>query len=154
MGMEFFLPTISTLFIVISAVFVAIGWGLIVKKKKKAHKKAMVIAAYSALLFFITYASKTIFIGNTSFGGPDHLQVYYLIFLIFHIVLATVSLIFGIITLRLAYKRNIPRHEKLGPFTSVIWLFTAVTGVMVYLFLYIFFPSGEVTTLIRAILGT
>lgn len=152
--METFLPTISTLFIVVSAFFVAIGWILIVQKKKEAHKKAMVVAAYSALLFFITYASKTIFIGNTSFGGPDHLKKYYFIFLIFHIILATVSLVFGLVTLRLAKKRNITKHEKLGPFTSVIWLITAITGVMVYLFLYILFPSGEVTTLIRAILGT
>lgn len=152
--MEVFVPTISTLFIVISAIFVAIGWVLIVQKKKQAHKKAMIVAAYSALLFFITYASKTIFIGNTSFGGPDHLKKYYFIFLIFHIVLATVSLVFGLVTLRLAKKRNITRHEKIGPFTSVIWLITAVTGLMVYLFLYIIFPSGEVTTLIKAILGT
>ncbi|HLR15379.1 MAG TPA: DUF420 domain-containing protein [Bacillota bacterium] len=152
--MEFFVPTISTFFIIISAIFVVIGWVLIVQKKKRAHKKAMILAAYSALLFFITYASKTIFIGNTSFGGPDHLKKYYFIFLIFHIILATVSLVFGLITLRLAKKRNITRHEKIGPFTSVIWLITAVTGLMVYLFLYIIFPSGEVTTLIKAILGT
>lgn len=152
--MEFIVPTISTLFIVISAIFVVIGWILIVKKKKAAHRKAMIAAAYSALLFFIFYASKTIFIGNTSFGGPDHLKIYYLVFLIFHIVLATVSLVFGLVTLRLAKKRNIRKHEKLGPFTSIIWLITAVTGSMVYLFLYILFPSGEVTTLIRAILGT
>lgn len=152
--MEFFVPTLSTLFILISATFVAIGWRLIIQKKKEAHKKAMIYAAYSALLFFITYASKTIFIGNTSFGGPDHLKIYYLVFLIFHIILATVSLVFGLVTLRLAKKRNISRHEKLGPFTSIIWLITAVTGLMVYLLLYILFPSGEVTTLIRAILGT
>lgn len=152
--MGFLVPTISTIFIIISAIFVAVGWVLIVREKKQAHRKAMIIAAYSALFFFITYASKTIFIGNTSFGGPDHLKKYYFIFLIFHIVLATVSLVFGLITLRLAKKRNITRHEKLGPFTSVIWLITAVTGLMVYLFLYIIFPSGEVTTLIKAILGT
>ncbi len=152
--MDFIVPTLSTLFILISAIFVAIGWVLIVKGKKQAHKKAMIAAAYSALLFFITYASRTIIHGNTSFGGPDHMKTYYTIFLIFHIILATVSLVFGIITLRLARKRHITRHEKLGPFTSIIWLGTAVTGIMVYLLLYIIYPSGEITSLIRAIFGT
>ena len=75
------LPTISTTFIVLSAIMVAIGWFLIPKGKIEAHKKAMVIAAIFAIVFFIIYMSRTIFIGNTSFGGPDHLKIYYTIFL-------------------------------------------------------------------------
>ena len=49
------LPTISTAFIVISAVLVAIGWGLIYKGKIEAHKKVMFAAGVSALIFFIIY---------------------------------------------------------------------------------------------------
>lgn len=147
------LPTISTLFIVISAILVALGWYLISKGRAEAHKKAMISAAISALLFFIIYISRTIFIGNTSFGGPEDIKIYYTIFLLFHIVLSTVSAVFGVITLRLAFKRNITKHEKLGPITSVIWFGTSITGVMVYLFLYIIYDGGETTSLIRAILG-
>ncbi|MGM8211866.1 DUF420 domain-containing protein [Virgibacillus sp. W0430] len=147
------LPTISTIFILISAIYVALGWRFIIKGKKAAHKKAMTLAAVSALLFFVTYLSKTIFIGSTSFGGPESIKIYYTIFLLFHIVLATVSLVFGIITLRLAWKRNIPKHENIGPVTSIIWFGSAVTGVLVYLFLYVIFSGGETTSLIRAILG-
>lgn len=148
-----FLPTISTIFIVISAVLVIIGWRHIINGRKKAHKKAMIGAAISALLFFIVYISRTVLIGNTSFGGPEDIKIYYTIFLLFHIVLATSSLVFGIITLRLAFKRNIKKHEKIGPITSIMWLITAVTGVMVYLFLYVFYKGGETTSMIRAIFG-
>lgn len=148
-----FLPTLSTAFIVISAVLVAIGWILIVKGKKKAHKKIMLAAAVSALLFFIIYMSRTIFAGNTSFGGPDDLKIYYTLFLVFHIILATTGAVFGIITLTLALKRNIKKHEKIGPVTSIIWFFTAITGVMVYLLLYVFYTGGETTSMIKAILG-
>lgn len=63
------LPTISTFFIALSAILVAIGWALIIKNKRKQHKKVMIAAAVSALLFFIIYVSRTVFIGNTSFGG-------------------------------------------------------------------------------------
>lgn len=147
------LPTISTALIVLSAILVGIGWRLVVKKKYKAHKKVMIAAAISALAFFIIYASRTIFVGNTSFGGPEDLKIYYTIFLIFHINLATIGAIFGITTLVLAFKRNIKKHRKVGPITSVIWFFTSITGVMVYLLLYIFFEGGETTSMIKAILG-
>ncbi|TQS75679.1 DUF420 domain-containing protein [Ornithinibacillus gellani] len=147
------LPTISTFFILLSAILIAIGWRLIVKGKRAAHKKTMIAAAISALLFLIIYVSRTIFIGNTSFGGPDHLKIYYTLFLIFHIILSTTGAVFGIVTLVLANKRKISKHEKLGPITSIIWFFTALTGIMVYLFLYVFYSGGETTSMIKAILG-
>ncbi|MGM8364250.1 DUF420 domain-containing protein [Virgibacillus sp. W0181] len=148
-----FLPTVSTIFIIISATFVAIGWRLIIKGKKTAHKKAMTFAAYSALLFFVTYITKTVVVGSTSFGGPEDIKVYYTVFLLFHIILATVGLVFGVTTLVLAWKRNITKHEKIGPITSVIWFGGAITGVIVYFLLYVVFRGGETTSLIRAILG-
>lgn len=148
------LPTISTTFIVISAVLMAFGWRFIIKGETKKHKITMISSAISALLFFTIYASRTIFIGNTSFGGPANIEKYYTIFLIFHIFLATTGALFGITTLILAFKRNIRKHRKIGPITSIIWFFTAITGVMVYLLLYVLFDHGETTSLIKAILGT
>ncbi|WP_040979898.1 DUF420 domain-containing protein [Oceanobacillus jeddahense] len=147
------LPTISTFFIALSAILVAIGWVLIVKNKRKEHKAVMISAAVSALLFFIIYVSRTVFIGNTSFGGPENIQTYFTIFLIFHIILATVGAVFGIVTLVLAFKRNIKKHRKIGPVTSIIWFFSAITGIMVYIFLYVLFEPGETTSMIKAILG-
>lgn len=147
------LPLISTIFIIISAILVAVGWVFIMKGKEEQHKIAMVAAAISALIFLIIYLSRTIFIGNTSFGGPDHIKIYYTIFLIFHILLSTTGAIFGAVTLRLAFKGNFKRHRKIGPITSIVWFFTAITGVAVYLLLYVFYQGGETTSMIRAILG-
>ncbi|WP_102335961.1 DUF420 domain-containing protein [Salimicrobium jeotgali] len=148
------LPTISTTFIVLSAVLVGIGWILIANDKRSAHKKVMLAAALSALIFFIIYVSRTVFIGNTSFGGPEEYKIYYTVFLIFHITLATTGAVFGIITIILALKRNIKKHRKIGPVTSIIWFFTAITGVAVYLLLYIIYDGGDTTSVIKAILGT
>ncbi len=147
------LPTISTFFFVFSAVLVAVGWNLIRKKKIEAHKNVMLAAAISALLFLIIYLSRTVFIGNTAFGGPENLKIYYTIFLVFHICLATTGAILGVVTISAGLKNNLKRHRKLGPLTSVIWFFTAITGVFVYLFLYVFYESGEVTSMFKAILG-
>lgn len=147
------LPTLSTTFIVLSAILVAIGWYLVKKGKIDAHRKVMILAAISALIFFIIYASRTIFVGNTAFGGPDDIKIYYTSFLIFHIILATSGAVFGIVTLYLGFKDRIVKHRKIGPITSIIWFFTATTGVAVYLLLYVFYSGGETTSVIKAILG-
>ena len=148
------LPTISTFFIVLSAITVAVGWYLIKQRKIEAHMKTMYAAAIFAIIFFVIYASRTIFDGNTAFGGPDDIKIYYTVFLIFHITLATTGAVMGIITLWTGSKKNFARHRKLGPVTSIIWFFTGITGVMVYLLLYVFYHGGETTSVIKAILGT
>lgn len=147
------LPTISTFFIVLSAVLVAIGWALVKKRKIEAHKKTMFAAAIAALTFFIIYMSRTIFLGNTAFGGPDEYKIYYTVFLIFHITLATVGAVFGLVTIWAGYKENMKRHRKLGPITSIIWFFTAITGVAVYSLLYVIYQGGHTTSVFKAILG-
>jgi putative membrane protein len=153
MDLYFLLPTISTSFIVISAVLVAIGWILIIKGKKEAHKKAMISGAIAALLFFIIYTSRTIFVGNTEWGGPDDLEIYYRIFLIFHITLATVAAVFGITTLTLGFKAKFAKHRKWGKVTSIMWFFTAITGVAVYTLLYLLYPGGHTKPVWEAIFG-
>ncbi|MDB4867726.1 MAG: hypothetical protein JWR03_2059 [Cohnella sp.] len=147
------LPAISTSFIALSAILVAIGWALIIRKKREAHQKTMLAAATSALLFFIIYLSRTIFVGNTEWGGPAGLKPVYLVFLLFHIVLAMVAAVFGITTLTLAFRKRFAKHRKWGRVTAVIWFVTAITGVTVYVLLYLMYPGGHTKPVIHAIFG-
>ncbi|MEY9866164.1 putative membrane protein [Peribacillus sp. B2I2] len=147
------LPTISTAFIVLSAITVAIGWYQIKQRKIETHKKTMMVAAVFAVIFFTIYLSRTVFIGSTSFGGPDDIKIYYTIFLIFHITLATTGAVLGIIMLTTGFKGKFAIHKKIGPVTSIIWFFTGITGVAVYILLYVIYHGGETTSLIKAILG-
>lgn len=112
----------------------------------------MTCAAISAIIFFIIYVSRTIFIGNTAFGGPDYLVPIYTIFLIFHIVLATTGAFLGGTQIYFGAKEKLSKHRKLAPWASVVWFSTAITGVMVYVLLYVLYPGGETTSLIRAII--
>lgn len=147
-----FLPTISTVFIVVSAIFMAIG---LVKIKKhhdiEGHQKMMMYAAISAIAFFVIYVSRTIFIGNTQFGGPEYLVPYYTVFLVSHIILATTGAIIGGIQIYFGIKEKLSKHRKLGPWAASIWFATAITGVMVYVLLYILYPGGDTTSLFDAI---
>ncbi|AJY75520.1 DUF420 domain-containing protein [Paenibacillus beijingensis] len=146
-------PTISTSFIVISAILVAIGWRLAIRRRLDEHKKVMIAAAVAAIIFFIIYASRTILVGNTEWGGPDNLEKYYVFFLVFHIILATVAAVFGITTLVLGFREKFAKHRKWGRTTSVIWFFTAITGVAVYVLLYVMYPGGHTKPMIDAIFG-
>lgn len=147
------LPTISTSFIVLSAITVAIGWIQIKQRKFDSHKKTMTLAGIFAVIFFVIYASRTIFVGNTAFGGPEDIKIYYTIFLIFHISLATTGAVMGILSLFTGYKNNLLKHRKIGPITSIIWFSTAITGVAVFMLLYVIYEGGETTSVIKAILG-
>src|SRR5699024_12323336 len=95
------LPLLSTIMIATSATFVVIGWRLILKGEEKKHKKAVITAAYFALGFLVLYISKTVFVGNTSFGGPASVKICYTIFLIFHIIFSMIGAVFGFFFLRL-----------------------------------------------------
>jgi len=147
------LPAVCTALIVISAVLVAVGWRLIRLGKRDAHQKVMFTAAIFALLFFVLYLVRTLFVGNTAWGGPESLRTVYLLFLLFHIVLATVAAVFGITTLALAWRKRFVRHRKWGRTTSVTWFVTAFTGVMVYLLLYVMYPGGHTKPVLEAIFG-
>lgn len=151
--MSTILPTISTSCIAISAVLTGIGWRHIVKGNKDTHKRFMVAAALFALAFFVIYMSKTIFLGNTQFGGPDHLRPVYTAFLLFHIVLATTAAAFGLVTLALAFRERFAKHRRLGPITASIWFAAALTGVSLYTLLYVMYPGGETGGLLDAIFG-
>ena len=146
------LPTISTTCIVISAILIAIGWRKIWKREIESHKKFMLLAAVFALTFFIIYASRTIFIGNTAFGGPESIKIYYTIFLIFHINLATIGGLLGLFQIITAFKDKFKLHRFVGPIASIVWFCTAITGVMVYVLLYVLYPGGETTSLLKATL--
>lgn len=153
MDLNIIMPTVSTFFIVLSAALVAAGWRLALQRKLEQHQKVMVYAAIAAILFFIIYASRTFIIGSTPYNGPEGLKLYYLAFLLFHIVLATVAAVFGITTITLGYNRKFARHRKFGRFTSIIWFFTAITGVAVYSILYVLYPAAEAKPLFEAIFG-
>ncbi|NGP44374.1 DUF420 domain-containing protein [Bacillaceae bacterium SIJ1] len=133
-----FFPTLATVSIVISALCVIIGWILVKLKKYDAHIQFMNTAAIFATAFFVIYIYKLVNYGNTPFPGPETLQGFYIAFLIFHILLASIGGMLGLVTLQLGYRERYEKHRRLGPWASFIWLLSALTGVFVYLVLYVF----------------
>jgi putative membrane protein len=66
---------------------------------------------------------------------------------------APIAAVFGITTLTLAFRSRFVKHRKWGRITSVIWFFTAITGIAVYVLRYMMYPGGHTAPMINAILG-
>jgi putative membrane protein len=147
------IPYINECFMLLSAVFMAVGWYQIRRGRKELHKRLMLLGTVMAALFFIGYAAKTVLVGDTTFGGPASLKPPYQIFLQTHTILATVGAILGIVTLRYAYVQAFSKHKKIGPWTVVIWFITTASGLAVFLLLYIIYPPGPTTNMFRSWLG-
>jgi putative membrane protein len=151
--MENALPYINEAFILLSALSIAIGWVLIRRRRVEAHKRFMILGSVLASAFFISYVLKTVLVGSTQFGGPATWKMPYQVFLQIHSVLATVAAILGIVTIRWAFKGKFAAHRKIGPWTATTWFITALSGLSVFLLLYIVYPPGPTTNVFRAWLG-
>lgn len=151
--METWLPYINEAFIDLSAIVMAFGWVAIRRGKKETHKRLMLTSVLLAACFFISYMLKTLLVGDTTFGGPKSVRLFYYTFLQTHSILATVAAIMGVITLVYAFRQAFGKHRKIGPWTAVIWFITAFTGFTVFCMLYIIYPTGEPATLLHAWLG-
>jgi len=143
--------SINEVFILVSAFLIASGWIAIRRGHRETHKKLMLTGAGFAVAFFISYVLDTVFMGDTTFGGPHKYALTYQIFLQAHATLATVAAIFGIITIRWALRQRFDRHRRIAPWTATIWLVTAATGLVVFLLLFEIYHPGVTTNIFRAV---
>ena len=134
--------------IINSTVAVLLVAGLVAVKNKRylAHKKIMLAAMALSLLFLISYVGHHLFSGDTLFGDTDHdgkvsaaekaaagtARTVYIIILSTHILLAGIIMPFVLYTSYRALVAEFPKHKKLARITWPIWLYVAVTGVVVY----------------------
>lgn len=123
------------------------GFVTVKKGNYQLHKKIMMTAMVLSILFLVSYISHHLFAGETKFGDLNHdgmisdeekaaggsLRIIYYVILITHIPLAAIILPFILFTAYRAMVAEWPRHKKLARITWPIWLYVAITGVLVYL---------------------
>lgn len=117
-----------------SAILLATGYYLIRSGKREAHKKVMVTAFFTSILFLISYLVYHAQIGSKHYTGP--VPALYFTILISHTLLAASVPVLAIITVRRAWKGEFARHKIIAKWTWPIWMYVSVTGVVVYLMLY------------------
>jgi len=103
----------------------------------------MIAAVICSSLFLISYLVYHVGFGAgvTRFTGTGWVRTAYHTILISHTILAVTIVPFVIVTLRRALRGEFVRHRRIARWTFPMWLYVSVTGVIVYLMLYKFYPS-------------
>lgn len=97
-----------------------------------AHKNMMLAAMILSILFLVSYIAHHLLAGETSYGGEGTIRTVYYVILFTHIPLAGLILPFILFTAYRALISEWPAHKKLAKITWPIWLYVAITGVVVY----------------------
>ena len=136
------LPALNASLNFISTIFIAVGWYLIRRGYWRQHIACMVAAIITSTLFLISYVTYHYARGGqaTQFTGQGIVRPIYFAILISHILLAFIILPLVIATVVPVFRRRWEKHTRLGRWTMPIWLYVSVTGVLVYLMLYRWFP--------------
>ncbi len=133
-GYDFsFLPPIYAAINGITAVLLVIAVIAIKNKKKNLHEALMKICIACSAVFLLMYVAYHMTSDTTPYGGEGILRVVYHFILITHIVLSVVVVPFVLFTFSRAISGSFEKHKALAKFTFPIWLYVAVTGVIVYL---------------------
>lgn len=128
-----FLPPIYATINGLTALILVIAFWAIKNKKIVLHENLMTTAVGCSAVFLIMYVAYHMTSDSTSFGGEGVLKYVYFFILITHILLSIVIIPFVLITYVRAITNNFERHKKIARITFPMWLYVAVTGVIVYL---------------------
>jgi uncharacterized membrane protein YozB (DUF420 family) len=130
------LPALNASLNALSTVLLTLGWVLIHQRRIEAHKKCMIAAFATSVLFLTSYVIYHANVGSKPFAGTGLIRTIYFSILVPHVILAAAVPPLAIITLARGLKRNDAAHRRIAKWTMPIWLFVSVTGVIVYVMLY------------------
>ncbi|MBL7871459.1 MAG: DUF420 domain-containing protein [Cyclobacteriaceae bacterium] len=133
-GYDFsFLPPIYATINGLTAVLLISAVVAIKNKKRKLHELLMKTCIGLSAAFLVMYVIYHMTSDSTRYGGEGALRLVYLFILISHIMLSVIVVPFVLFTFSRALSSNFERHKALAKFTFPIWLYVAITGVIVYL---------------------
>jgi putative membrane protein len=141
--MEFPFPELNASLNGLATVLLTLGFIFIKIKNVRAHQYLMVSAFFISIVFLISYVTHRIIAQgvHTPFSGEGSWRTVYYSILISHIILAIIIVPLVLRTLFLAVTNQFERHRFWARITFPIWYYVSITGVLVYFFLYQWFPS-------------
>jgi putative membrane protein len=133
-GYDFsFLPPIYATINGFTAIFL-IGAVIAIKNKnQRLHERLVKLCMLLSVLFLVMYVLYHLTSEATPYGGEGAIRYMYFFILITHILLSIAVIPFVLFTFSRALSGNFERHRRLAKFTFPLWLYVAVTGVIVYL---------------------
>lgn len=128
-----FLPPIYATINGLTAIILVIAFFAIKKKNIVLHENLMTTAIWCSAIFLLMYVAYHMTSDSTKFGGEGVIKYVYYFVLLTHIVLSIAVIPFVLITYVRAITNNFEKHKKIARITFPLWLYVAVTGVVVYI---------------------
>lgn len=128
-----FLPPIYATINALTAVILVVAVYQIKKGNRKLHENLMKTAIVFSALFLLMYVAYHMTSDSTKFGGEGLIKYVYYFILITHILLSIVVIPFVLITYVRGITGQFFKHRKIARITFPLWLYVAVSGVIVYL---------------------
>ena len=128
-----FLPPIYATINGITAILLVIAVWAIKNGKIQLHQNLMKTAIACSLLFLVMYIAYHMTTPSTKFGGDGAIKYAYFFILLTHILLSIAIIPLVLVTYVRALAERFDRHRKIARITFPLWLYVAITGVVVYL---------------------
>lgn len=117
-----------------TAILIFTGFVLIKNKKIWWHRACMILAFFLSAVFLISYVvSKIANPEHTSYGGEW--GIIYKVVLFSHILLSIPVLPLAMLAIYRGMTGEFQKHLKIVKWTFPIWMYVAITGVLVYVFM-------------------
>jgi uncharacterized membrane protein YozB (DUF420 family) len=130
------LPLVNATLNGIAGTLLLFGYMNIRRGRIQVHRRFMLSAFTTSILFLISYVVYHANAGSRPFPGQGGMRAIYFFILITHVVLAATVPVLAIITLNYGLRSRFDRHVRIARWTFPIWMYVSVTGVVVYLMLY------------------
>ncbi len=143
------LPFINACLNGLATVLLLAGWIAIRSGNRKGHAAFMIAALAASAAFLVCYLTwhgwlvKHTGKGHVPFTAEGTVRVVYFSILLTHLVGSFSIVVLVPMTVARAARRNFERHRAIARWTLPIWLYVSVTGVVVYLMNYRWYPSSE-----------
>jgi putative membrane protein len=124
-----------------ATILLLLGYVLIKNRREKAHTWTMYAAFAVSTAFLICYLAYHYLVGHVSFSGPSEIRPIYIAILFSHVLLAILVPFLALRTIYLGLKDDRPRHRWWAKRTFPIWLYVSITGVIIYLMLYVLYSG-------------
>ena len=128
-----FLPPIYAVINGLTAILLVVAVYYIKNGKRKIHESLIKVCIALSLMFLVMYIAYHMTTDPTSYGGKGFIAYVYYFILITHIILSVAVIPLVLTSYNRAVQSNFQLHKKIAKITFPIWLYVAVTGVVVYL---------------------
>ncbi|CAI8215084.1 MAG: Uncharacterised protein [Cryomorphaceae bacterium] len=116
-----------------TSVLLFTGFILIKNKKTNLHKISMLSAFVLSSVFLLSYVTSKLTNAPVPFGGEGLIRYIYFFILISHIILSVLVLPLALFSIYRGMTGEIEKHKSIVKYTFPIWMYVAITGVLVYI---------------------